>query len=402
MQITYEQKPGIKRVKTILFIILIIGMVASSSVVIYLHTIGNKKDNTVLPPDDARPVVNKTTTPTEPPKPKFLASPVNGVMIEEKEFNKIKDRPVLAVMIQNHTLSRPQWGLNKADVVYEALAEGGITRFMGIFWSQDAGKLMSIRSARKYYVDLLGDYKNPVYMHEGYASGDESVSAIDAMNKYGVRSLGLAGGSLLRDHTCEKTKAIEHCAYTDTSLLWENAEKKNWKGDITALETWKYKDADDSVLSLDSARDLTDFSVSFGSLESSFYDTRWKYDAVGEKYLRFNPNNTPFMDGENKQITSDVVIYQKINTVAAGDYKNHVVQDVIGNGTGYIMQDGKVFPITWKKPNYATKTRYYDAVSGAEFVFNRGRIWVMEVPKTLEYKDNAPKLTTTATSVSHP
>ncbi len=352
----------------------------------------NSKDHTV-------PVSgNDAAITPEPPKPVFVASPVNGIMLEQKAFDAIKDRPVLAVMIQNNTASRPEWGLNDADVVYETLAEGGITRFMGIFWSKDVAKLQSLRSARKYFVELTGDYKTSVYMHIGQAEGDDDVSAVNALARYKIKDLANYGGAFDRDHTCEKTRATEHCAFSSTAKLWEIASKNKWNDDVTKVESLKFKDKTEESKS--NGKALTDFKIDFlPSLGGTDYSVRWKYDAEAKVYKRFNVNNTPYVVDGNTQVQSDVIVYQKITSYPKGDHKSHQVQEVIGSGTGYVMQDGKVYPVKWSKPNYATRTKFTDAVTGEEFVFNRGKLWMTLVPKSNEYIDLTPTPTPTATAI---
>lgn len=394
------QKPTKKSSKKILIILtlLVLMLVSASAGYLYVYRKNSTANDSVFTDGNTLPIAQKpTATKIEPPKPVFLPSPINGVMYEDKNLDALMKRPVLAVIVQNHTAARPQWGINEADVIYEALAEGGITRFMGIYWSKDTEKIMSIRSARKYFVDTLGDYANPVFMHIGYADGADNVSALGAIKKYGLRSFDLQGpNSFFRDQACQRIKASEHCAFTDTKTLWANAQKNNWQQDVSKVEKLLYKDKKNVD---DSAKQLIDFTVDFGSLESFLYSTRWKYVAEKNNYVRFNPNGTPYPDGTGNSIISDVVIYQKITSVPANDSKNHIIQDVIGSGTGYIMQDGKVYPITWKKQNYATRTRYFDSLTGKEFVLNRGKMWIMQVPKQFEFKDNAPQVTATPSPV---
>lgn len=344
--------------------------------------------------DDIPQTVGDEKVVVEPPKPVYVASPINGKILEEKDFNAIKNRPVLAVMIQNNSASRPEYGLNQADVVYETLAEGGITRFMAVYWSQGSDKVMSIRSARKYFVDLLGDYATSVYMHIGYSEGADNVSAINALNRYRVRDLTNVSGAFQRDHNCERVKAVEHCAYSSTQTLWDLAAKNNWNKDVNLVQPWKFKDA--SAEEDVTAKTVTDFTTNFQGYDLN-YSTRWRYDPVAKKYKRYNPNGTPYMDGFNKQVETDVVIYQKITSYPANDVKHHQVQEVIGNGTGYVMQEGKAYPVTWKKSNYETRTKFTNTATGKEFEFNRGNMWIMLVSKANEYTDNTPKPTLTPT-----
>ena len=80
----------------------------------------------------------------------------------------------LAVMVDNFPSSRPQTGLGAADIVYEALAEGGITRFLAIYASRDPELVGPVRSARHYYVYWAAEYNAPLVhvmaSDEGYAA----------------------------------------------------------------------------------------------------------------------------------------------------------------------------------------------------------------------------------------
>lgn len=337
------------------------------------------------------------------PKPIYYPNPINGVLIDETTYNSLKNRPFLAVIIQNHKLSRPQYGLNEADIVYETLVESNITRFMAVYWQGSSDKVMSIRSARKYFVDLLGDYNNPAFMHIGYAycvpteKCDPKNDALVAMNGYGIRRLSDAVNSITkelsfsRDKNCERVKPIEHCAYTSTKRLWDIAEKKKWTNDLTKYTTWKFVD---NIELEDEGKDLIDFTVNFTNYGNNYdpdYSVRWVYDPINKTYLRFNYDLTPFLDGNGKQVIAKTLIYQKIVSVPSGDYKNHQYQEVIGSGTGYVMQQGKVFPIKWKKESFSQKTKYVNPVTGKDFEFQRGKLWVMLVPNQTEFINNKPQ-----------
>jgi len=346
-------------------------------------------------------------TPTPTSDPIFYPNPINGIMIDEVTYNSLKTKPFLAVMIQNNTSSRPQYGLNEADIVYESLVESNITRFMTVYWQGSSEKVMSLRSARKYFVDLLGDYNNPAYMHIGYAycvpteKCDPRNDALVAMNRYGTRRLSDSTNSVTkelsfsRDKNCERVKAAEHCAFSSTKRLWDIAEQKKWTNDLSNYATWKFVDSP----KIDNGKDLIDFTVNFTNFGNNFdpdYSARWKYDPMGKKYLRFNQDDTPFLDGNGKQVSSETLIYQKIVSTPSGDYKNHQYQEVIGSGTGYVMQQGKVFQINWSKKSFSDKTKYTDPITGNDFEFQRGKLWVMLVPKQTDYIENKPKNTPTA------
>jgi len=100
-------------------------------------------------------------TPTEP---RTEQSTLNGILFTKTEMKLLQTKRPVAVMTNNHVDARPQSGLNSADVVYEALAESGITRYMAIYWSQAPKKVGPIRSSRQYYIEWLSPY-DPLYIY---------------------------------------------------------------------------------------------------------------------------------------------------------------------------------------------------------------------------------------------
>ncbi len=335
------------------------------------------------------------TNSTPVPTPVFVPNPINGMLMPDNEYNLIKDRPFLAVIIQNNVVARPPSGLNEADIVYETLVEGNITRFLAIFWSKDADRIQSIRSTRHYFVNLLGDYNNPAFMHIGYAyctAGDHCDSRTDSlvlMQRYGIRRLSDAVDSVTkelsfsRDKNCEMIKASEHCAYSSTQRLWSIAEQKGWKNDLSQYRSWLFTDG-----TTEGGNELRSFLVHFNgynNVHDTKYSVIWKYNAEKNTYERYNFDNSAYIDSNNEQVSANVIIYQQITSIPTGDSKAHQYQEVIGNGIGYVMQSGKVYPIKWSKPDFNTKTIFTDATTGKEFVFNRGKIWVMLVPKGYDY-----------------
>lgn len=346
--------------------------------------------------------INITETPTlsidiiTPTKPVYIENPINGTLILDKEYNLIKNRPFLAVIIQNNIASRPLSGLNEADVIYEALVESNITRFLAIYWSKDASRIQSIRSARHYFVELLGDYGNPVFMHIGYATCvgvancNPNVDALTLMNKYKIRRLSDLRSkqdnqlSFFRDLECQKVKAIEHCAYSTTSRLWEIALQQGWINDLNNYGSWLFSDTGKN-----DGEPLTSFIINFETIPNYYdpdYSVKWVYDSEKGKYLRFNLNGTPYLDFNGEQVYADVLIYQRVNAYLTGDSKGHVYQNVIGSGDGYVMQNGQVFKINWSKKDFYTKTQFIDITTGKDFEFKRGKLWINILPKHNSYQ----------------
>src|SRR5690625_4983119 len=80
--------------------------------------------------------------------------------------NEGADRRPVSVMVNNHPAARPQSGLSQADIVFEILAEGGITRFLALFQSEQPEVVGPVRSAREYYFELATGY-DALYVFHG-------------------------------------------------------------------------------------------------------------------------------------------------------------------------------------------------------------------------------------------
>ena len=185
-------------------------------------------------------------------EPKTEICPINGALFSKTEKERWETkRPVLA-MIENHLESRPQSGLSLADVVYEAVAEGGITRFMGVFYcgaQADVARVAPVRSARIYFVNLAAEYNQPIYMHVGGANCSRNegtkqcttnpkAMAIEELAKMGWRkprgndfdtTSDIGYPVLLRDYNrlgADKILATEHTMVGSLPAAWREAEKR--------------------------------------------------------------------------------------------------------------------------------------------------------------------------------
>src|SRR3989344_8663701 len=116
------------------------------------------------------PVDSKGNVIIDTSAPKTEECPLSGEMLTKAHKALWEKRRPLGVMIENHLDSRPQSGITNADVVYEAVAEGGITRFLVMFYCQDAKYIGPVRSARIYFLELVQGYgQYPLYAHVGGA-----------------------------------------------------------------------------------------------------------------------------------------------------------------------------------------------------------------------------------------
>lgn len=301
----------------------------------------------------------------------------------------------LAVMIENHLEARPQSGLSSADVVYEAVAEGGITRFMGVFYCGGNFELNDIqvgpvRSARTYFLDWLSEY-DALYAHVGGANTPGPANALGQIIDYKIKDLNqfsIGFPTFWRDYQrLGRAVATEHTMYSTTKKLWDVGDKKGWGvADATSgvrwdkgFTPWKFKDEA-------AGGDVKTITVNFWESQTD-YKVEWNYDAACNCYQRKNGGAVHNDLNTNKQIAPKVVIVRMMVETHANDgYENnaHLLLANKGpqapSGDALIFQDGKVTKGTWNKKSRLARETFMDA-AGKEIELNRGQIWLEAVPK---------------------
>jgi len=329
---------------------------------------------------------------------------LNGAYFTKAEREVWEKRRPLTVMIENHQESRPQSGLPQADIIYEVVAEGGITRFLAVFYcGAAAGSLESynigpVRSARTYFLDWASEYGDyPLYGHVGGAGqcSDptvyEDAKALCQIGQYGWKDKGswcdmdqfaLPYAACRREpERTGQTRATEHSMYCDTTNLWEIAtqrgltNKTQRTGDSwdENFRSWLFKEEAD----LDE-REETSPKFSFWNSQTA-YDVSWQYDKEENIYKRLN-NGQPHKDFlSDQQLTAKVVVIQFSRERGSVDEHKHLIYQTIGSGKTIVFQDGQAIEGTWKKESRTTRTRFFDS-SGREIRFSRGQIWIEVLP----------------------
>jgi len=324
--------------------------------------------------------------------PKTEACPLNGQFYTKGEREIWEKRRPLAVMIENHQEARPQSGLSRADIVYEAVAEGGITRFLGIFYCGAAAKsfeLAPVRSARTYFIDWVSEY-DALYNHVGGAGRcndptvDERAKALCQIEEYGIKDLDQFGISFPNCYRnpdrLDHPVATEHQMVCLSDDLYEIAKERGWTNvDNKGVSwdknfvPWKFKE--DSKLEDRAATFSAQFNFWKGYQD---YLVGWQYDRSANSYLRFNAGK-PHLDLEGEQLKAKNVVIQFAKETGPVDEHLHLLYQTKGEGKALIFQDGKVIQGSWQKKDRTSRTRFYDA-SGKEVVFNRGQIWIEVLP----------------------
>jgi len=324
-----------------------------------------------------------------------MASWINGSYTTKAEEEIWKLRRPLGIMINNHTEARPQSCLYNADIVYEAVAEGGITRFLAIFHSKDCEKIGPVRSARVYYEDWNAEY-NGIYAHWGAAyqdKNDPSVTFPEADAYLKVNELNMPDldqmwiGDLAYWREERPGKATEHTGYTSSKKLWEayivKYPESGWR-EVTPFDSWKFKD------------DLEESKrPQAGVLEFNFwqstpgYNVKWEYNKQSNDYKRYQGGQVIKDADTGKEVRAKTVVVQFEKETSVGDKKNHLLYQTLGTGEAEIYRDGQKISATWSKQSPRSRTKYFD-LAGNPVEFVRGQIWVEIVPSgnTVSYQAN--------------
>jgi len=314
-------------------------------------------------------IKNPQITPTNPEEPKNMILPLNGEKVTETRYKEITAKRPLAIVVENHPDARPQIGLDQADIVFETLTEGGITRFIAMFYSKEPTVVGPVRSMRKYFLDFTGGLGNPVYMHVGYAeSTNPEANAIGALNTGGYNTLGFtniwwrASG-----------RSAPHNAYVSTKDLWAGALERGWTT-AAVSSLWEFKDPEVTP-------NVTNpnISVDWGAWADHGFDVKWQYDLTQNKYLRFYDNTAHTDELSKNQYFANTILVLFTQQQLADDGTARITIKTNGTGKALVFEDGKVIAGTWYKESAKDYFRVKDAIDKV-VQFNRGLTWVMVVP----------------------
>ncbi|MBU1000214.1 DUF3048 domain-containing protein [Patescibacteria group bacterium] len=322
----------------------------------------------------------------DPNEPKTESCPINGRKHTQKAKDFWDQRRPLAVMIENHTESRPQSGLSAADVVYEVIAEGGITRFMALYYCNLSDiQVGPVRSARTYFLDWLSEY-DALYAHVGGANTPGPADALGQIIKYGTKDLNqfsIGFPVFWRDYQrLGHPVATEHTMYSTTAKLWAVGEKRGWTATDSAGIRWDKNFTPWEFKNDKAGGEAVNVKVNFWESQPG-YDVEWIYDAATNSYKRKNGGSDHIDLNNNTQLSvkNVVVQFEKESNANDGYPGNvHLLYRTTGSGKALIFQDGNAVEGKWIKASRLARTKYVDG-SGKEIQFNGGLIWIQTVPE---------------------
>lgn len=299
------------------------------------------------------PVVKKQEPKKEAPKPTTEASRLTGVQVDPA----INKRQVIGVMIENSPDARPQSGLTSAGIVFEAIAEGGITRFLALYQDTQPDYIGPVRSARPYYVDWVQGFDAPL-AHAG-GSGD----ALAKIKNDKVKDLNHAEKYFNR----VKSRYAPHNLYTSMAQLDAYAASKGFSGSTFDSIARKA----DKALATPTAKSI-DLNIS-----GFYYNPHYDYDAATNSYKR-SMQGKPHTDEKSGAQIAPKVVVANVMQFSIIDRDGHSGYNTVGSGKTYIFQDGGVTEGTWEKTSSKAQMTFKDA-NGAAITLNPGQTWITAV-----------------------
>jgi hypothetical protein len=277
------------------------------------------------------------------------------------------------------------------------VAEGGITRFLAVFYckaSAEEVQVGPVRSARTYFLDFASEYGDfPLYAHVGGANTPGPANALGQIANYGwvkkgndLNQFAIGFPTFWRDYErLGHPVATEHTMYSTTEKLWEVAQKRG----LTDLDRdgnpwnkkfikWQFKE--------DQARPAgrsPQFSFWNGYAD---YQVKWEYDPATNFYQRLNGGKIHQDQNNEEQLAAKNVILIFAKESRANDgYENnlHLLYKIRGEGRALVFQDGEAVESTWSKKDRQDRMIFKDS-RDREIKFNRGPIWLELLPTGAE------------------
>ncbi len=336
-----------------------------------------------------------TAPPTETPTPEATATPAPVFLLTAADFGDSRNlltgevvtdtavlqRRPIAIKVSNSPAeyTRPQFGLSQADLVFEHVTEGPITRFTGVFYSHTPPEVGPVRSARLIDVEIPAMY-DAALAFSGASSGADGVYNRLAASDFRNRLLRDIAGEPGYFRTDEEEKPWEHRLHAVPPDLWTRLEGMglNTPPNLPLLMTFTSEPPSVGAPATSVSLNYRDWTV-----------VEWDYDAENGRYWRtadgevaIDANNLEPISAANVVIV--YAIHQQVLSICesqSGSVCNaHSTEiQIWGQGDATIIRDGQQFQTTWKREKRENMLTFYDA-AGDPVPLQIGNTWFQVVP----------------------
>ena len=334
--------------------------VAMAAVLLLFSGCSNKEKEKVQEPVKKEKVVEKEVEKEQEKQEYPYYYPLTGIGSTTET-----DGRAVAVMVNNHPKARPQSGLNKADVVYEVLAEGDITRFLAVFQSERPENIGPVRSARDYYINLAKGL-NALYVAHGWSEEAKKMlegNVVDNLNGM------VYDGTLFKR---SKTRKAPHNSYITYDNILKGAQQKKYSMEKSPSSfTFMSEDERKNVTGNEAA------SVKITYSKGGISDSVLEFDSTVGKYKRFSGGEqTVDLDNNEPVLLDNVFIIEAVHKIIDSYGRRDI--DLQSGGRAYLIQMGKVNEVEWANRNGLI----VPVKNGKEVPLVQGKTWVNVVPTT--------------------
>lgn len=290
-------------------------------------------------------------------KPKYYSMLTGKLVADKDSVNKA----ATAIMIENSPQARPQSGLKDSGLIFEAIAEGGITRFMVLYQQEKPQLIGPVRSVRLYDVEWLAAFDASL-AHVG-----GSAAALAEVRNGTYRDIDQFFNSATYWRSTDRY--APHNVYTSFEKIDALNNSKGYStSNFTGFTRTDGKASD--------SPNATNIDI---VISSDLYNSSYIYNKETNTYARFQAGEA-HIDRESGQITPSVVIAMKVDekTVMEDGYRQSIV--TIGSGEAVIFQNGVAINATWSKNSKQEQITFKDS-NGAEIPLVRGQTWITAIPK---------------------
>ena len=287
------------------------------------------------------------------PRPQKVYSPLTGKQVANEAATTL---PVTAVMIENSPDARPQSGLKEAGIVYEAVAEGGITRFIALYQQEKPNLIGPVRSLRMYYLDWAAPYQASI----AHVGGSPNALSEVRQNAYRDIDQFFNSGAYWR----ASDRYAPHNVYTNAERLTDLNTSKGYT--TSTFEGFARTDGKPAETA-----NASSVTVNFSS---ALYNTSYAYNKSTNSYAR-SIAGAPHNDREHGQISPDALVVMRVDAQSRGGADGY--EDIVTTGSGqvYVFQNGTVVEGTWKKTGRTSPLQLLGADS-KPIELNRGQTWI--------------------------
>ncbi|MBE6183812.1 DUF3048 domain-containing protein [Heyndrickxia ginsengihumi] len=264
--------------------------------------------------------------------PKYR-EPLTGLGTDSKPINR-----AVAVMINNHPLARPQSGIASADVVYEVLAEGDITRFLAIFQSEQPKTIGPVRSAREYFIKLAKGY-HTLYIAHGYSPEAKKM----LMNGYIDQLNGIQYDGTLFYRS--KARKAPHNSYITYNNILKGAKEKGYSM-VTPPSSLPF--ASEKEIKQITGQPVEKISIHYS--KSNDFNAEYRFDSKLQKLKRYSGGKQTIDANNDQPVLIDNLFIVAAKHRLIDDYGRRAI-DLTSGGEAYLIQKGKIRKVEWENIN---------------------------------------------------